>query len=141
AVRAGHAELGPSWKPSEYGPRMRAAFASVREGTELSVAKLLELALGREPGGSWRPADRGWFDRAYDLKRYVPQSLKFRAKGALRLALGPWLERRSTGPRTDSLDDAVLDRFGQDPSLAGVDPAWTSADVSRWASAGAEQAA
>jgi colanic acid/amylovoran biosynthesis glycosyltransferase len=120
---------GPAWKPAEYSTEVRAAFASVRAGTELSVAKLFELALRREPGYGTRVEARGWFDRAYDLKRYVPQSLKFPIKAAIGRALGPWLERRASPVAANAVDERVLDRFSEDPNLARIDPGWSEAEL------------
>jgi len=138
----GHAPLGPAWKPAEYGALVRAAFASAHGGNELSVAKLLELMLGRSPGRGGRVSARGWFDRAYDLKRYVPQSLKFRVKESLRSALGPWLERRSAPESSSPLDEEVLERFAEAPNLTAVDPAWSPAELAtRLRAAAAERAA
>jgi len=106
---------------AEYTPeteRMRASFIpddfseimdrTLRVQTELSIAELSErLVKGRsfDAGFAHAAARRGRLERLYDLKRFIPQPVKFPAKMLLGRALLGAIELRKRLARRGRIED------------------------------------
>lgn len=98
---------------------------------EFSIAELIDAYLAPE-----RWAEEGWprlLERAYELKRHVPASVKYPVKrgigGLVHTLAGKRIGLRP--PEGADLDRAVLEDFGARVALRQVDPRWTPPALAR----------
>ncbi|MDY7107669.1 MAG: glycosyltransferase, partial [Planctomycetota bacterium] len=108
---------------------------------EFSLAELAQLLFsGERLNLGDMDRDRGFMERLYDLKRFVPQPVKFPAKVLLGKLLSVLLElkyhgygstRASWTELRRQLDERVLDFVGEGGEVSAIESGWSVGDLQR----------
>ena len=124
--------------PTDFPELIDQTMQYVDNAKEFSLAEMAEVLLGtRHERFSIAKEGGRLLERAYDLKRFVPQPIKFPMKLAMGKAMRSMLHvtRRRDGVwkrRRQILDQRVLDYFMQGGSLSIVSDDWTVNDLSQF---------
>jgi len=114
------------------------AIQSKDNAGEFSLAELAELLVGAERlSVQMSRLEPSLLERLYDLKRFLPQPIKFPLKVALGKLINTLIDLKYRGRRSRwaahrrQLDNRVLEYFKEGGNLSTVESDWTVGDLER----------
>jgi hypothetical protein len=112
------------------------AIQSKDNAREFSLAELAELLVGAERLSlQMSRLEPGLLERLYDLKRFLPQPIKFPLKVAVGKLINALIDLKYRGRRSRwaahrlQLDNRVLEYFKEGGDLSTVESDWTVAEL------------